>query len=475
MNFCTPVNSGKSAALSWPGFAGPATDNRRSLLVGAVIFAVWAGLLLVGATPAGASDPPGMVLTTDSDGEDAVAVADADDGGFTGSLTLTNVSDTDYTVSAKGSEAIESCALQMTPDTVPSGRSITVKLTSPKPCVLSENGEEAVLTFVAGAGQPSGDLTVTLVPEEATDGVDLETLLPPFIAAGVLAFLVLGALYLSMPSLEVHTKTDGEPQDGEAKGAEVEKPPVTTAVGWTTPVEGVPAGWTFKDSWASNLSVGTTIFIALFGSKEVIEALLGDAPDDVLAELLLVGGVAGVLVGLAPLVLKTIGTSPLPTVGGLISAALFTLTGVTGQILAITWILKKDDLASETPTWSLPLEIVELAATGDLLAIIAVALVCFLLFYGFWTLRVLFVAAFPAPKGKTIPIPVVSDELLIAAAMAGHDGWDVATMTQRMQTSFQAASDYAADPTAQANPQLESMVRQPSPVDRGYPLQSGIL
>jgi hypothetical protein len=44
-----------------------------------------------------------------------------------------------------------------------------------------------------------------------------------------------------------------------------------------------------------------------------------------------------------------------------------------------------------------------------------------------------------------------------------------------MQTSFQAASDYAADPTAQANPQLESMVRQPSPVDRGYPLQSGIL
>ena len=39
-------------------------------------------------------------------------------------------------------------------------------------------------------------------------------------------------------------------------------------------------GLDFKDSWASNLSVGTTIFVALFGSDEILKAILGDAPDE---------------------------------------------------------------------------------------------------------------------------------------------------------------------------------------------------
>ena len=93
------------------------------------------------------------MLTTDADGVDAVAVTESDDGGFAGKLTLTNVSPTQYSVSAKGSDAIKTCALTLTPDIVPPGRSVTVELKSPKACALSESGETATLLLCPPDGR----------------------------------------------------------------------------------------------------------------------------------------------------------------------------------------------------------------------------------------------------------------------------------------------------------------------------------
>ncbi len=360
--------------------------------------------------------PPGLVVTTDSDGLVAVDVSRSDDGGFSGTLTLSNTTESSYPLTIEGVGDLDTCPLTVSPSTLPPYRTTTVKIATKQGCEISDGGEAVVLAF-----GDSADTLEVAVTEDATEAVGLSTLLPWFGWAAGASVAALLILYLSVIRPRTYHKSQGGKLAYQAKtkdGIEVWEP-VTAELTLGTEVTGAPSGWTFKDSWASNLSVGTTVFIALFGSEDILSALFGDAPEETLSRLLIVGAVAGLLVGLAPLVIKTMGSTTEPTVGGLLAGALFTLTGVLGQILAISWILRKDELTdAEAEDW-LPVQLGALVKDRDEVAIIGVALSLFLLFYAFWTLRVLIIQAFPSPgDDRTSPDPVPNDLLLVAALLA---------------------------------------------------------
>jgi hypothetical protein len=424
---------------------------------------------------------PDIVVAADADGKDTISVATDDAGGFAGKVVVTNVSDSAYTITARGSERISACSLKVDPPSVPAARSVAIELSSKK-CSLMENGERAVIHF---DGRSSTDISVTLTPAERNEAVSIKSLLPPFGVATVLAIFPLLFLWFILRNLKVQEKDgDGEPEYEVPRDGKAE--PKMKSVALTTPIEGMPAGWTFKDSWASNLSVGTTLFIALFASQEALTALLGEAPKAALAQLLIVSGIAGLLVGIAPLVLKTIGTSVLPTVGGLISAAWITLSGVLGQLLSIARILKADELNTGSYSIGMLGDLLGLAFSGDILAILTLLLGSFLLFYGFWTLRALFGEAFKMPKAKPDPVPP-SDELLFSAALAAAGNRNEAEILAALELAESAATKFKEESsTLSPYPSLQPYLRtspgddyrrpyrRTSPGD-DYRLPSGIL
>ena len=386
---------------------------------------------------AAAAEPPGVVLTTDSSGQDDVSVTVADDGSFTGTVTVSNTSDTDYDITADGAGVTPTtCAIMVTPSEVPAHRTVVLTVKS-SDCKVAD-GSATNLTFADhDNGTEAGILTLSLAAKEV-GGVSLEDLLEPFATAGVLAMVpVLLVLLIGYRGLSRQKTTeDGDPvwldagEDGVQNAA-------TEPVSWRTEVKGVPAGWTFKDSWASNLSIGVTVFIALFGSQGALDAIFGDAPDEAVARLVIAGAIAGLFVGLAPLILKTIGASSIPTVGGLIVAAYCTLVGVVGQILATTWIFKNAD-ADQGPGFLGGYVIDDF----DAASILCIVLVVFLLFYGFWTIRTLLHEAFPdLPPLKPTP---VSNELVYAAALAARDGWTAEQIAEALERA-RAAARIAAD------------------------------
>ncbi|WP_248579408.1 hypothetical protein [Nocardioides sp. InS609-2] len=415
------------------------------------------------------------MLTTDAQGGDTVSVSRTSEGGFTGNISLSNVSDVLYTVTAKGTGAIENCALQVVPSSLPANRTMKIALKVVQPCTVSGNGDAVTLHFDATI---PGDLSVVLTNPTKPE-TNLEPLLPPFGWMALAAFTLLLVWYLARPKLKVPGK---DAQGKIAYNEPAANPPgngVSTAktkdVDWRTPVVGVPTGWTFKDSWASNLSVGTTVFIALFGSKEIITAIFGEATDESLAQLLVVGAFAGLFVGLAPLVVKTIGPSTVPTVGGLMAGALFTLTGVLGQIVTIAWILRKGEVEATDTMYSIPRQVLTLVMSGDSVAIIALALSAFLLFYAYWTLRVVFVEAFPGPKDKPGPEPIPND-LLAAAALVGGGAATEDEIAQALSRVAKGARKFTQSSSAgDEDYPLDYIEMLPSPGDDQRPLPAAIL
>lgn len=409
--------------------------------VGLLGFVLLALLGLQGA--AAADEPPGLVVTTDSDGHDVVSVAVADDGSFKGSITVTNTAASAYRVSAEGVTVEPStCAMAVAPGEVPAHRTVTLSVSS-KNCKLGDESTVHLTFESTTSGGSGGDLTLPLAVEKKSEGVSVGGLLPPFLTAAILAALL-------VTLLKVVGYRDQRIQSVDAAGLPRWKPgpepqgPETEGVTLTTPVAGLPSGWTFKDSWASNLSVGATVFVALFGSKDVLDAIFGKTPEGTTARLLIAGAIAALFVGLAPLVLKTIGKSTVPTVGGLLAAAFFTLVGVIGQILATAWIFTTDSPVAGPGV--LPTYIFD--KDNIVTSVLTAALIGFLLFYGYWTIHVLLAEAFPAP-GKKAPTPV-PNELLYAAAIAGSPGWEHSSIGDRLKAAKEAARAAAEEAAAKA-------------------------
>ncbi len=97
--------------------------------------------------------------------------------------------------------------------------------------------------------------------------------------------------------------------------------------------------WSFGDNWASTVSLGCSVLVALLGTSGALEALIGSEPgDSVMGLLTVVAALSGILVVIGPLFLKVIGPeTSVPTVLGVLVAAFVTLGGALAQIVALVW------------------------------------------------------------------------------------------------------------------------------------------
>jgi hypothetical protein len=102
------------------------------------------------------------------------------------------------------------------------------------------------------------------------------------------------------------------------------------------PLQYLESAWSFKESWASNVTVAVGLVAGIFGSSEVVTTLVGENGKSSVALATVAAAVAAAFVAAGPLILLSSKTKDdFLTVGGLLAASAVTLAGGFGEI----WVL----------------------------------------------------------------------------------------------------------------------------------------
>jgi hypothetical protein len=386
-----------------------------------------------------------VILPLDNDGNVVVEMTQGDDGSVSGSLNAINLSASPALVKVTGSGSITYCVFSS--DTLPATASSSLDVKSAH-CDLEENGNIVTIAF---GGTTSPAVAAILTPKKQTAKVAISSLMPPFVVAAVLAILTMGIVFFRRPKKE--------------KGGE------SARVSWSDDVDRVPSSWSFKDSWVSNISVFGSVFVAIFGAKDVLKAVLGDDTDVLTARLVITAAISGLFVGVAPLVLKVFGKTDAPTVGGLLVGSAVTLVGVAGQILGVYWVFERQRF-----TKGLGANLGDIFR-NDASLYFVLGLLVFLLYYAGRTSWILLDTSF-----KPADSPKASDELVIAASilLAGGNSEIHLGNAHQMAQDYLDAVAKAVAAKAAAAPQPPSA---PSPITvprlasmlRHDTLRSGVL
>jgi hypothetical protein len=267
----------------------------RGILRVLLIIAALGGVLVAVAPPADAATVDVIVDST------AITLSAGDNGTHAGDVTLANLTNRMIPLTATIARD-GGCDITADPRALDPGRRTAVTLTFSAGCDVAQ-GADVTLSF--GPRVRPGSYVVKV---QASAAPDWSILLWAFGSA-----LVLTVLFLVFTLL----------WSGFVKKVW----PKTSDV-----INGLSTDWSFKDNWAANITIGSTVLIALFATSNILEAVLGAKPEAALGLLAVASGVASLLVGLGPLVVKSIGSNPqTPTVRGAVLAAGITLAGVLGQ------------------------------------------------------------------------------------------------------------------------------------------------
>ncbi|MFA5885070.1 MAG: hypothetical protein WDA60_14560 [Acidimicrobiia bacterium] len=254
-----------------------------------------------------------------------------------------------------------SCTVIAAPDKIEARRSATVKLTLDRGCAVEDatTPEHIRLTFVEEG-------TTTVVHEQgikakvpaADPEPDWEILgFGGLFGGGVTAITVVLVL-IGIEKLKDENAVDPkrietrkrahvlqQQRDNEVRVAlaQASEPvdlgdPGPPKIGWSTNLDGLTTGWSFKDNWVSNVTVGAAAVAAILAATDVLNAVLGkDEATAVVGLVTVVAAITLVLVLLGPLVLKAFGDDVnTPTIGGTVVAAGVVLAGTFFQIAALT-------------------------------------------------------------------------------------------------------------------------------------------
>ncbi len=383
---------------------------------------------------------PAVAVTGDDDGEAVVAVSETE-GTWSGTLEVTNASGAvvELAVAAKSGLGDECAPPEVSPDQVEANRvqSVTIEVS----CDVPDGGAVLVLTL---GPDDNRTVDVTLDPETSEEP-QWGWFLVVLAIAAVLALAPVLVVAGWWARLQVQkTGDDGLPR---WKAATDPREPEPEDVDLSTPVTGAPSGWSFSESWASNFTAVLALLTALFGSADMLDAFLGEAPDGAEGQLLVAAAGAALLVGIAPLALKLVGPTSTPTVGGIALGAWLTLTGTFLQVLALVHVLADGPLA--------------LPAT-----VLAFAVVLFLLGYAIRTLHQFFTEAFPTP-GPEEPT-TVSELLMLTTAVLEADG--AAATPLRLKAIEKVARDYLDGVSAQVpGPSAPQSILPPGMLRSLYP------
>jgi hypothetical protein len=194
-------------------------------------------------------------------------------------------------------------------------QAITVTLSG---CAAPFKGSFQVALIVGG--QPLPPLTVTPAAAGATPDWWLFTAFP------VAGFIALVALFI----VGCHRYRDG--YKGKTSGGQA----FTFISWWRTHPLNLSTNWSLTDSWGSNVTVIGAAFAGVFGTSDVLTAILGTDTDPVLALSIVSGAVAVGIAGAAPLVLTVLrvhsGVTPL----ALLVGASLTVAAAGGELAVIT-------------------------------------------------------------------------------------------------------------------------------------------
>lgn len=160
-----------------------------------------------------------------------------------------------------------------------------------------------------------------------------------------------------------------------------------------TPLKYLESTWSFKESWATNVTLAAGVISAIFGSLEVVTALVGEHGKSSAALAIVGAAVAASFVAAGSLIVLASKTKEEHlSVGGLLAASAVTLAGGFGEV----WVLFRAG------------ERLDLAGWQDAAGVIAAVAALLLVWYA--------VRSIPAviANGKKEPIPEPSDTLAAA-------------------------------------------------------------
>jgi hypothetical protein len=168
--------------------------------------------------------------------------------------------------------------------------------------------------------------------------------------------------------------------------------------GLSTELQYLDSAWSFNDSWVSNVTVIGGLLAGIFGSSDVVTALLGSDAKSSVALATVGVAVAAALVAAAPIILViTKGPNGFYTVYGLALAAVLTVSAAGGEV----WVVYRSGAKLDLGGWQ------------DYIVYFAIAALVLLGLYGFISL------VSTVKDGTTQPPATVSDTLTGAAWIVG--------------------------------------------------------
>jgi hypothetical protein len=256
------------------------------------------------ATASAAAD---AVLVTDK-----LTVTVDDESTASGTLTFLNTTDRPVKLTFVPPSSPAGCAIAPVASELPAGRQqeVQVTLTGCHP----EDGDGLKLA-IASPGQ-SWNITAAVSAPGKPDWNRMQW----FPISGALAAIVTIIVFIFWNVARPKSKAEGG------------KPPAAAKRGLGTPLPGLGGKYDFSKSWASNVTIISGAFAAVFGSSEVVKAILGKEDKSVLAVVVVAAAVAVGLVAAGPLIVLATRSGKYPSAGGLLLAAVFTLAGAGGQL-----------------------------------------------------------------------------------------------------------------------------------------------
>lgn len=300
-------------------------------MVRGVVVVVLTALALGAGALAGAASPGGGLAV-----EGTEVTAKTAEGRTTADLVVINTGASSSTLASTVVPA--TCVVTPRRSTVAPNQSTKLTLTLEEGCPK----DAAINVDLDGAGPLP---PVTVKPAEAKES-DWSTMVQGAWLGVVMAFVVaiwgLGAFWKApapATSAERAATYDQVKAVVDSRVAELEgtpqTDPPTSSLRWKdlpeapaytlgSTVANLEAGWSFKDSWVSNISVAATAFITLATSADLFTAILGEKPDAALGVMTVSGLVAAVVIGVANTVVKVIGpsTKKVTVLGLLVSTTL---------------------------------------------------------------------------------------------------------------------------------------------------------
>lgn len=262
------------------------------------------------ATALGASAAVAAPSTATIDSR-APRLTKQDDGRWTVALGLTNLTDRPLELSAEPVAPRADCAPSFAPPTLAGSEHTSVTATIPASCAMPDNGvrfnliatPEGGVTGDGAAAPASFEVAAAPKPDDAQTPWK-QLLAFPLVLVLALIVLVGGVDVWGPSRTRLETKLP--------------------AFGGT---------WSFRESWASNVTVVGGLITALFATAGVDELLFGEDADQAVALAVLGSAIAVALATAgAMVVLASRDDKDVPTAFGLLSGAALTVAAAGGQL-----------------------------------------------------------------------------------------------------------------------------------------------